>query len=37
MESVYFSLQFEKDLFDKKNEQIEIKIRTLKAKEILKK
>lgn len=37
MESIYFSLQYDKDFFDKKNEQVEEKIRKLKAKEILKK
>jgi hypothetical protein len=37
MESVYFSLQYDKDFLDKKNEQLEEKVRKLKAKEILKK
>jgi hypothetical protein len=37
MESVYFSLRYDKDFSDKKNEQVEEKIRKLKAKEILKK
>jgi hypothetical protein len=37
MESVYFSLEYDKDFLDKKNEQLEEKVRKLKAKEILKK